>query len=80
MQYSLNKTKQKAGLSEDKQLNIYDMASNCREWTTETYIETGPCVARGGLYNWTTNYPSSRLSAGAEYSFSGLTCRSILYL
>ena len=80
MQYSLNKTKQKAGLSEDKQLNIYDMASNCREWTTETYVETGPCVARGGLYNWTTNYPSSRLSAGAEYSFSGLTCRSILYL
>ena len=31
--------------------NIYDMASNCYEWTTEnSSSSSGPCVSRGGSY------------------------------
>ena len=36
----------------DKQCNIFDMAGNCREWTTETYSDSSiPCVGRGGVYD-----------------------------
>ena len=35
----------------DKQCNVYDMASNVFEWTTETSSDSGePCVSRGGSY------------------------------
>ena len=35
----------------DKVCNIYDMASNMREWTTETAVYSDyPCVNRGGFY------------------------------
>ncbi len=35
----------------DKVCNIYDMASNCVEWTTETCTGSyPPCVARGGIW------------------------------
>lgn len=34
----------------DKQCNVYDMASNVYEWTTETSSSSGyPCVGRGGI-------------------------------
>ena len=47
----------------DKQCNIYDMAGNCYEWSTETRIYTGtPCVYRGGYYN------SSHTVTSATYS------------
>ncbi len=36
----------------DEQCNIYDMAGNVKEWTTETSSRaTDPCVVRGGAYN-----------------------------
>ena len=35
----------------DKQCNIFDMAGNTLEWTTETHINLNfPCVLRGGSY------------------------------
>ena len=35
----------------DTVCNVYDMASNIREWTTETsYNSSIPCVNRGGVY------------------------------
>ena len=35
----------------DTQCNIYDMAGNCVEWTTETSsVSDSPCVNRGGFY------------------------------
>ena len=57
-QLSLNKSLSQTGtntLTEtnkiDKQCNVYDMASNIYEWTTETYSNFSyPCVFRGGLY------------------------------
>ena len=43
----------------DKQCNVFDMASNVREWTTETSsLNNLPCTNRGGYYgsdNYTTN-------------------------
>ena len=37
------------------------MASNVREFTTETCSSSGdPCVNRGGYYNSSTNYTSGR--------------------
>ena len=49
------------GTIDDKQCNIYDMASNVREFTTETCSSSGdPCVNRGGYYKNSTNYTSGR--------------------
>jgi len=44
----------------DEQLNIYDMAGNCWELSTETYsTTTGPCPVRGGIFD-NTHYTSYR--------------------
>ena len=41
--------------------NVYDMASNCYEWTTETSgISFNPCVLRGGVYNRSTDFTTGR--------------------
>ena len=38
------------GTNNDKQCNVYDMASNVYEWTTETCSESNfPCTNRGGI-------------------------------
>ena len=40
------------GTGTDKQCNVYDMASNVYEWTTETSSTSNlPCTYRGGSYN-----------------------------
>ena len=68
MQYGENtvKTVQKCGMSmlsiisdgdnaQDERCNIYDMAGNTFEWTTETdYVSGYPCTYRGG--NSTSGY------------------------
>ena len=65
----------------DVQCNIYDMAGNCGEWTTETCIISGyPCVGRGGNYSFSNGYTSSRggdvpTSANVSDAF-----RPLLYL
>ena len=68
------------GTTNDMKCNIYDMASNCYEWSTETCKnETYPCVGRGGCYyDWT-------IVAGIRYRHSNRdvefnSFRSILYL
>ena len=51
-----NGTLKNTGTTGDKVCNIYDMASNCSEWSTEysIYISAGayavPCICRGGTY------------------------------
>ena len=78
---SINSSKQTTGLSGDVQLNIYDMAGNVYEWTTETSSYSNyPCVVRGGSCTDSINYTSYRGSdstsnSGALYSF-----RPLLYL
>ena len=37
--------------SDDIKCNIADMSGNVREWTTEYYSSSSPCVNRGGIYS-----------------------------
>lgn len=67
--------------NKDKICNVYDMASNCYEWTTETYSNSdNPCVERGGNYGDSNVYASYRngintTDAGISNSF-----RPVLYI
>ena len=78
---SINSSKQTTGLSGDIQLNIYDMAGNCYEWTTETYSNSySPCVVRGGGYGSSVSYTSIRGINPTTNANSNLSFRSLLYL
>ncbi|MBO6233630.1 MAG: SUMF1/EgtB/PvdO family nonheme iron enzyme, partial [Clostridia bacterium] len=64
----------------DKQCNIYDMAGNVREWTTESFDNSGnPCVFRGGYYGntRTTSYRNYLSTADTSYNIG---FRPLLYL
>ncbi len=62
-QNSANRVLANTGMTGDKVCNIYDMASNCREWTTEHFEQIGnQCVHRGGDYGSTQTTPSYRTS------------------
>ena len=53
----------------DTVCNVYDMASNLYEWTTETSSYSGyPCVLMGGSYDNSYNYTSSRDYYGTSAS------------
>ena len=61
--------------------NIYDMASNCAEWTTETYsYASSPCVTRGGGYNYIYSYLVSRYYNTISTSYPFYSFRPLLYL
>ena len=65
--------------NEDVQLNIYDIAGNVCEWTTETVTSTNtPNVERGGSYSF--GYPSYRSWSNSRYPSSRTGFRAILYL
>ena len=66
----------------DKICNVYDMASNCHEWSTETYSDSSlPCTGRGGVGSNRSNYTSLRFrdstTSSGDYDDS---FRPILYL
>ena len=66
--------------NKDQICNIFDMSSNCREWTTEIYT-VGSYAARGGCYEQNSHYTSSRISIGSSFnSIENLSFRPILYL
>ena len=65
----------------DKQCNIFDMAGNCWEWTTETCSSSSyPCVLRGGLYYSSGDYTSIRYFSSTSSAFSSRSFRPLLYL
>ena len=65
----------------DKQCNIFDMAGNCYEWTTETFSDSRiPCVPRGGYYTLVSYYTSGRGSNGTSSADSNISFRPLLYL
>ena len=65
----------------DKQCNIFDMAGNCYEWSTETYSGSiGPCVFRGGYCSSSYNYTSYRCSDSTSCSEDSTAFRPLLYL
>ena len=87
-QPSLNKSLSQTGtntLTEtnkiDKQCNVYDMASNIYEWTTETSSSSDfPCVDRGGSCDYRGLYTSYRLNDVTSSSDLGIGFRPLLYL
>ena len=71
----------KATSKVDKQCNIFDMAGNCFEWTTETHSDSyAPCVSRGGDYYNSSTYTSYRYDYRTSYANSYYSFRPLLYL
>ena len=67
--------------TKDQICNIFDMASNCYEWTTETYSYANyPCVGRGGDYSDSSFYTASRFSVSTSGSYDNDAFRPLLYL
>ena len=61
--------------------NVYDMASNCVEWTTETCSYSyAPCTYRGGVYGYSSYYTSYRNGSITFGSDDGISFRSLLYM
>ncbi len=60
--------------------NVYDMASNCLEWTTENCSISGTCTSRGGIYGVSRSYTSSRDNGGTSTSIDLISFRSLLYM
>ncbi len=60
--------------------NVYDMASNCSECTTETYSDSNsPCTGRGGIY-YSSNYTSNRIYDSTSDSDDSNSFRPLLYM
>ena len=65
----------------DKICNVYDMASNCFEWSTETCSYSNrPCTGRGGFYGSRNNYTSGRYYSITTNSGNYSSFRPLLYL
>ena len=62
--------------------NVWDMASNCYEWTTETYSSPDyPCIFRGEKYNDSSNSTSSRNNLYITgRKLEDISFRTLLYL
>ena len=69
------------GTNKDVRCNIYDMAGNTLEWTTETNSDTDyPCVRRGGFYGGSIYCTSRRYDISTTYCDSFYSFRPTLYL
>jgi len=84
-QNSVNTTLSQTGTNtqstKDVQCNVYDMASNTREWTTETCSYYGdPCVVRGGSYNDSSIYTSYRYGDSTSNSDGYIGFRPLLFV
>ena len=69
------------GTNRDVRCNIYDMAGNTYEWTTETGSYTNyPCVFRGGVCDSSSYYTSYRDYSSTTHSNVNSSFRPTLYL
>lgn len=70
------------GTTGEVKCNIYDMAGNLREWTTENSdVDVWPCISRGGYYNNSSYYTSYRDYQDATFNDEGnITFRTLLYI
>ena len=65
----------------DDVCNVYDMASNVIEWTTETSIySVSPCVFRGGVCGSSDCYTSVRYGTDTSSSGVGIGFRPLLFV
>lgn len=66
---------------QDKICNIWDIASNAAEWTTEiSSFPDDPCTHRGGVYDFSNVCTASRYYGRAEYSYGYGVFRPLLYM
>ena len=85
LQMSLNDDFASNGTTSDKICNIYDMASNCGEFTTETCSNSNfPVTGRGGVYynNSSNSYilTCTRFAFESNYVSPQWSFRTILYV
>ncbi len=69
--------------TKDQVCNIYDMASNCWEWTTETYrnsVVNNLVVRRGGSYSERSYYTAYRYRNSVASGYAASAFRPLLYL
>ena len=65
----------------DKQCNVYDMACNVLEWTTETSDNSSkPCSYKGGYYYDDSGWPDVRGCRNTFFSAADIGFRPILYI
>ena len=65
----------------DTVCNVYDMASNLYEWTTETFNNSDyPCVNRGGSYYYSGHYTSNRRNNSTSHSDDSYGFRPLLFV
>ena len=81
-QTSLNDVFLSKGTINDNKCNIYDMASNCWEWTTETRYGTDgyTWVAVGGYYSNTNTHAADRGYTTTPGIYNTHSFRPIIYL
>ena len=61
--------------------NVWDMASNCLEWTTETFSDScSPCTGRGGYCTYSIYYTSIRNNLYTTSSNNNISFRTLLYM
>ena len=66
---------------QDKICNIYDMASNTYEWTTEaSSYANNACVIRGGGYDYSRFCTNDRRTDNTSYGYAYSAFRPLLYL
>ena len=80
-----NSSLMNTGETGDEVCNIFDMAANVGEWTTEysTYaLSSGanPCTLRGGYYSYSSYYTANRNFYSASDSLGNLGFRVALYI
>lgn len=67
--------------TKDVQCNVFDMAGNVIEWTTETSSNSSePCVYRGGHFRNSSLYTSNRYDNSTSSSDVAFGFRTLLYL
>ena len=77
---SVNTSLEEKGTSTDHPCNIYDMASNCIEWITETYT-SNRCTYRGGNCYTSIGYTSLRdEGTGTDVGSDNNSFRPLLYV
>ena len=80
-QSSSNSSLSTTGTTNDVKCNIYDMASNCYEWSTETAKNNSiPCVFRGGSYRYSDDLASTRYGTNMTNNVDFYSFRPLLYL